>query len=312
MDIQKNISLADKNWFCTGGCAEFYCEPHSAHDFAHAIIFAQKNNLSTTVLGLGANVLIADGGIPGLVIRPQICTIQHKQEHDQVLVTAGAGVSIETLINYGFEQRALGLEELSGIPGTVGGAIFINIHYFQYFLSNFVHHATIIHAKTGTLQTVDRTWFDFSYDHSRLHERTHYVADVTFALKPADELATAYAQGRNVEIVRHRYMRYPYKGTCGCFFRNFLEDEIPFTIGDKKIIYVSYYLDKVGVKGELTFAGARVSHQHANMIVNTGSATSNDIIAVARTMQELVQKHYQLLPQPECQLLGFKQYPLLS
>ena len=80
---------------------------------------------------------------------------------------------------------------------------------------------------------------------------------------------------------------------------------------NKKIIYVAYYLDKIGVKGHLRVGDAIVSHQHANMIVNQGNATSTDIITLARTMQELVQKEFGIIPQPECRLIGFKKNPLL-
>jgi UDP-N-acetylmuramate dehydrogenase len=79
----------------------------------------------------------------------------------------------------------------------------------------------------------------------------------------------------------------------------------------KKLIYVAYYLDKIGVKGALSCGGATVSYQHANMLVNSGNATSNDLITIACTMQQKVFDAYGITPQPECRLLGFSQYPLL-
>ena len=82
--------------------------------------------------------------------------------------------------------------------------------------------------------------------------------------------------------------------------------------GGKKLIYVAYYLDKIGIKGALNVGGARVSHQHANMLVHDGTAKSADIIALARIMQEKVRDAYGIIPQPECRLIGFKEYPLLK
>jgi UDP-N-acetylmuramate dehydrogenase len=99
--------------------------------------------------------------------------------------------------------------------------------------------------------------------------------------------------------------------TCGSFFRNFLPHEVPFEIHNKKILFVAYYLDKIGIKGILRSGNALVSHQHANMIVNVGNATSTDIITVAREMQTLVHKTFGIIPQPECQLIGFTEYPLM-
>ena len=93
--------------------------------------------------------------------------------------------------------------------------------------------------------------------------------------------------------------------TCGSFFRNFSPDEVVHT--EKKLIYVAYYLDKVGIKGELSVGDAIVSHQHANMIVNRGKATSTDIITLAQLMQKMVFDRFGIKPQPECQLVGFKE-----
>ena len=76
------------------------------------------------------------------------------------------------------------------------------------------------------------------------------------------------------------------------------------------MIYVAYYLDKLGIKGELSHGGAIVSHQHANMLVNFNNAKSSDIIDLATKMQEMVQERFNIIPQPECQLIGFKNNPL--
>jgi len=311
MNIQKQVSLSDKNWFGTGGAAQYYCEPTTAQEFKKALAFAQENNFEQFVLGLGANILISDDGFDGLVIRPQLKEITHEQQNDNAHVTAGAGVTIQELINYCLEHNIIGLEEFSGIPGTVGGSLFINIHYFQYLLGTFVLSADVIDKSTGAINTVDQAWLHFGYEQSQLNTKTHYVVQATFKLKSVNDLETAYARGRSQEIIRHRMARYPYKGTCGCFFRNFHDNEVTLTSNGKKMTYSSYYFDKLGIKGELAHGDAQVSYQHANMIVNTGSATSGDIIAVAHTMQELVYDRFGIMPQPECQLIGFKKYPLL-
>lgn len=144
-----------------------------------------------------------------------------------------------------------------------------------------------------------------------MHKKDYFLVNATFKLICATDEQTAFAKGRKTEIIRHRSHRYPQVRTCGSFFRNFFADEVSLVIDTKKIIFVAYYLDKIGVKGALKYGNAIVSHQHANMIVNLGGATSSDIIAVAYEMQQLVYKKFGILPQPECQLIGFKKYPLL-
>lgn len=113
-------------------------------------------------------------------------------------------------------------------------------------------------------------------------------------------------------MIRQRNSRYPTERTCGSFFRNFHDHELTNVKNGKKLKFVAYYLDKLGIKGELSHGGASVSHKHANMIVTSENATSNDVIMLAKTIQEMVYKTFGILPQSECQFIGFKEYPLLS
>jgi UDP-N-acetylmuramate dehydrogenase len=313
--IQTNISLADKNWFKTGGPARFYCEPTTTEQFQEAIIYATTHNLPIFMLGQGANILISDDGFDGLVIRPLLRSTSFEGQATSegfVLVTADAGVTMPDLIDYCLNNNLIGLEEFSGIPGTVGGSVYINLHYFNFLLASFLVSAEVINKKTGALQKVDTEWFNFGYNDSQLHKKDYFLVNATFKLKPATVEETAFAQGRKTEIIRHRAHRYPQVRTCGSFFRNFLPHEVMLEIDSKKIIFVAYYLDKIGIKGTLRCGDAIVSPQHANMIVNLGNATSTDIITLAQQMQQLVLDKFNIMPQPECQLIGFKKYPLLQ
>ena len=310
--IFEDVPLADKNWFQTGGSARYYAEPSSGEQLGQVLNYAKDHNLSIFVLGQGANILISDDGFDGLVIRPYMKHITHKADaKSNVLVTAGAGVTINDLIEYCLSHNISGLEEFSGIPGTVGGSVYINLHYFEFLLSHFIVHAEVLEKATGKIYSVDNHWFNFGYNQSTLHQEDHYLITATFALKQITDLQTAYAQGRRTEIIRHRVKRYPATHTCGSFFRNFHDNEVALMSNGKKMIFVAYYLDKIGVKGNLRVGDAIVSYQHANMIVNCGSATSADIIQLVRTMQELVKKEFSIIPQPECRLIGFTEYPLL-
>lgn len=308
--IENNVSLKEKNWFKTGGAARYYCEPTNAEEFQEALIFAQTNNLEIFVLGSGANILVSDNGFDGLVIHPQLHDISIVDSHEGCLFTAGAGLTIEHLINFCLDHNISGLEEFSGIPGTVGGSTYINLHYYQFLLSQFIVKATVIEKNRGSLIEVDNEWFHFGYNQSTLMGHNHYVINVTFKLKRISDLEVAYARGRSVEIIRHRRSRYPYSNTCGSFFRNFYDHEVTLTYNGKKAIWIAYYLDKIGVKGALKVGGAIVSHQHANMLVTNETATSADVVNLARKMQEMVKKEFGILPHTECLMVGFKEYPL--
>jgi UDP-N-acetylmuramate dehydrogenase len=302
-----DIPLKEHTWFRTGGPAAQWCEPVTPADFCAALRAADDEGRNIFVIGDGANVLVSDQGFDGLVIHPGNATvaITGKLTSGRVLVTAGAGVLVDDLIEWTLEQGLTGLELFSGIPGTVGGAVYINIHYFEALLADVMYSARIVNADGSDCTEVMSDWFEFGYDTSRLHQKSHYVVEATFALQRVGEHAAAFAQGRRHEIIRHRQRRYPEKGTCGSFFRNFLPEEVPFEVNGEKILHVAYYLDKLGVKGELREGDAMVSEKHANMIVNRGNATSADIVAVAQKMQEMVKAEFGLVAQPECQFVGF-------
>ncbi|MBP9758204.1 UDP-N-acetylmuramate dehydrogenase [Candidatus Dojkabacteria bacterium] len=309
MQIQENIALKDKNWFKTAGAARFYCEPETTSDFQTAINFAHEKELEVFVLGCGANLLISDEGFSGLVISTLKFNQLELGIEDESLVKASAGIEIQVLINKCLEKNLIGLEDFSGIPGTVGGSAYINIHYFDKFLSDFIVGATVLDKQTGDIEEVDKEWFEYGYDSSKLMNGKYLLLDLTLKLNKTDAIETAYAKGRSDEIIRQRNSRYPIKNTCGSFFRNFLSEEVNFETNGSKILNVAYYLDKIGVKGDLKVGNAVVSARHANMIETSEGATSSDVINLAVKMQELVKEKYGIVPQPECQLIGFNTNP---
>src|SRR5690606_11574683 len=145
--IQLNVPLIDKNWFNTGGPARFFCEPQSVEEFQQALKYANLQSLELFILGQGANILISDKGFNGMVIKPQLnkITIIPTTDVNFAYVQAGAGVTMPNLIDFCLSNNILGLEEFSGIPGTVGGSVYINLHYFEFLLAHFLVSAEIIH-----------------------------------------------------------------------------------------------------------------------------------------------------------------------
>lgn len=303
MKIEQDVPLNDKNWFCTGGYAKYFCEPTTEQEFATALGFASENRLAVFVLGLGANILISDDGFDGLVIRPALNQIKALADG---LVSAGAGVKMQNLIDFCLDNNLLGLEEFSGIPGTVGGSVFINIHYMTYFLADFLISARVIDKNNGQIIDVDKAWFNFGYDQSKLFDEQYFLVSAIFKLKQGTSIEAAYCKGRRDETIRHRNRRYPMTNTCGSFFRNFHEKEVPFLINGKKMLFVAYYLDKLGIKGELQVGNAVVSHQHVNMLVTRPGATSADVINLAKKMQSFVKEKFGIIPHAECRFVGFK------
>jgi UDP-N-acetylmuramate dehydrogenase len=318
--ISENISLADKNWFRTGGTTRFYCAPTSSDEFVAAIEWAQQEKHPIFVLGEGANILVADEGFPGLVIRPQLQKIAVTYDTSEgkstnetsdtsipVAITAEAGVSFPQLIQFCLQRHIIGPEEFSGIPGSVGGACYINLHYDRHFLADFFLSGKVIHATSGKITEQPKDWFQFGYDQSTLMNKEYYLLEATFEFQQRDALAAAYARGKSDEMIKYRARAYPIANTCGSFFRNLHPEEVEQVKNVKaaqKLKFIAYYLDRLGIKGELQRGQAKVSHRHANMFETLPGAKSADIIQLAQTIQKMVRDRFGFTPIPECQLLG--------
>jgi len=307
MTIYPSVPLNDKNWFKTGGSARYFATPRTAEEFQQALTFATQKKLRIFLLGHGSNILMCDGEINALVIQPHLTSISANIRKQTL--TAGAGTNLAVVLTQALEHKLLGFEEFAGIPGTVGGATYINIHYFQHALSDLLLSGTVIHRTTGEITTVSKKWFAFDYDYSTLKNKDYFLLDATFQLKKESDLEIAYARGRIAEIIRHRMQRYPTKRSCGSFFRNFKKEELSRRA---PLPYIAYYLDALGLKGHLRRGKAMISYKHANMIVTEPGATSADVIAVARNMQERVWQTYGIVPVPECQFIGFDEFPLYT
>jgi UDP-N-acetylmuramate dehydrogenase len=269
------------------------------------------------LLGQGANVLISDTGFDGLIIKLSLCQMSHQDYDDAFgLLTASAGCALEHVISYMFDTAGyIGLEEFSGIPSSIGGALFINLHYFEFLIEFFVFRATVYNIDRGTIDIVDNKWFEFGYDDSKLkRNRCFILLDATFKLKKATCEEIAFAKGRNVEIIRHRKSRFPYQKTCGCFFKNFSPDDVGLVANNegKKIVAAAYYIDQLGLKGILQKGHSFISSKHANMITHDGEGTASEIIEIAKMMQKEVFKSFGLFLEPECELIGFLDYPLYT
>lgn len=304
--MRRDYPLKDLNWFRTGGNAEFFSEPRTVEEALSDLAFAKKEGLDLNILGEGANTLVSDSGCKGLTLHPANKELSLKESPEGLVLEAGCGAAVQDAIDFSLERGALGLEEFAGLPGTIGGAAFINAHFFEFFLADFLLSATVI-SPDGSVKEVDKNWFEYGYDVSRLHREKWLVWSAKFLLKAGSDLEAAFAKGRAFEIIRQRSRRYPKERTCGSFFRNFLPEE-----AQGKVPSVAFYLDKVGVKGTLSKGQAIVSRKHANMLETKEGATSADVINLAREMQKLVYKNFGLVPVPECRFLGFTSFPLYT
>jgi UDP-N-acetylmuramate dehydrogenase len=262
------VPLAPLTTFRVGGPAEWLIEPRDSDEIVVATTLADRAGVGVTVLGGGSNVLIADAGIRGLVIRPRggIISLIDRQS-----VRADAGVTINGLVRWTITHACAGLEAWAGTPGTVGGAIFGNAHFSERLIGDLVESVRVA-SRGGTIDDVPAANMAFGYDRSRLQSTGEILLSVVFRVAPGDPAMLREIARRSLAFrKRTQPLDTP---SAGCIFQNpqsgrdAVPDGIPWSAGA--------LVDRAGLKG-VAIGGARVSPTHGNFIVNDGGATARDI-----------------------------------
>ncbi len=242
-------------------------------------------------MGGGSNLLVSDAGFDGLVVK---LGVLGREVTEGTRLQVGAGESLMDVVNFAAENSLTGLEFAAGIWGTVGGAIYGNAGAFGGEIGTLVDRASLV-DNSGDIREVEPGYFQFDYRHSHLKETHEVVVTATLALGPGKkEEIEATIQ----DILAKREGRHPSRNTAGCFFRN-----IPDETREFGKMPAGKLLEEAGAK-DLSVGDARVYEKHANIIVNTGRATSKDIRRLADMMKQKVKNRFGIDLQEEVQQLG--------
>jgi UDP-N-acetylmuramate dehydrogenase len=293
--VRANVPLAPLTTFKVGGPAEWLIETRSSREIVTALEIAHREGVPVTVLGGGSNVLVSDGGLRGLVIRPRGGDVRAEDEHH---VRADAAVTINGLVRWTINRGCAGLEAWAGTPGTVGGAIFGNAHFGGRLIGEFVSEVRLASRDAATAD-VPVAAMAFGYDRSRLQESGEILLSAVFRVT-AGEPAALRATAR--QSLAYRKRTQPLESpSAGCIFQNpepgrdEVPDGIPWSAGA--------LVDRVGLKGSAV-GGARVSPTHGNFIVNEGTATARDIRTLIERCRTTVRERFHVELRDEIVYLG--------
>lgn len=266
--VKRDAPLRDFTTFHVGGPAQWLFEPRTSAEIVRALRLAHEAQIPVVLLGGGSNVLIADSGVPGLVLRPRGGVIQRLDDHH---VRADASVTINGLVRWTITHGLAAVEEWAGTPGTVGGAVFGNAHFGTRLISELMSSVQLC-DREGLVSEVPVGEMGFGYDRSRLQSTGEVVLSADFVVSPADPALLREAARRSLA---YRKRTQPLdRPSAGCVFQNptpgqdVVPDGIPWSAGA--------LVDRAGLKG-VAVGGARVSPTHGNFIVNEGHATAADI-----------------------------------
>ena len=243
------------------------------------------------ILGAGSNILAEDAGFAGVVLH--IATDRFDPRSDTV--TAGAGLDFDQLIARTLDNGLTGLEFASGIPGTLGGALAGNAGCYGHEIGEFLEDALILH-QDGTLEHTGPEGIGFGYRRTQLREDGGLILEATLRLHRRDVEKAALVRA---EKIADRHAKHPVKTpSAGSWFRNLEAD----TSGGRRRP-AGHFLELAGAK-EMSEGNARVFAGHANMIINTGNATSSQIRALASRMHQAVLDKFGLELVEEVRHLG--------
>jgi UDP-N-acetylmuramate dehydrogenase len=283
--LRRDEPLAPYTTFRIGGPADLFYTATSADDLAAAYF----------VLGLGANILVGDKGFRGLVIRNVANNVTFFNE---TYLRAESGATIADLIPQAIEHGLSGLEHYVGIPSTVGGAVWQNLHFLSpaperertMFIAEVVESCELL-TEEGERRTVGPDYMQFGYDTSILHHRRDIALAVTFKLEKGDPNVMHRILQENLAWRGSRHPWLQFHPSAGSIFKK-IEG-----VGAGRLI------DQCGLKG-FRIGGAQISHIHANIIVNLGGATAKDVRTLIQHVQETVARECEQHLEPEIGFIG--------
>lgn len=285
IEIKQDEPLMHYTYTHTGGPADWLAFPKNVEEVQTLVAYANDHQLPLTVLGNASNLIVRDGGIEGLTL---ILTRMNKISVSGNRVTAQAGAAyIETTIA-ARDHSLTGLEFAAGIPGSIGGAIFMNAGAYGGETKEVVESATVL-LPDGTVKRLTNEELDFGYRHSSVQDNHGVVLDATFSLQTGDHDEIA---AKMDELNARRAAKQPLDlPSCGSVFKR------PTGYFAGKLIH------DAGLQG-YTAGGAQVSTKHAGFIVNIDHGTANDYVAVIHHVQQTVKEKFGVSLQTEVRIIG--------
>ena len=294
--IERGVPLAPFTTFRVGGPADWFFRAQRAADVRAAMAAARSDGVPVTILGGGSNVLVADAGVRGLVIRLHGGEVRALSER---LVRADGGLTINGLVRWTINRGIAGVESWAGTPGTVGGAIHGNAHFQGRLIGDLVERVELL-TPDGREVQASAAEMEFGYDRSRLQRTREIVLSADFRVGAGDPAALRAAARASLA---YRKRTQPLEAaSAGCIFQNPdpARDRVPDGIAPS----AGALVDRAGLKGTAA-DGARVSPTHGNFIVNDGAASAAAIRGLIERCRDGVRARFGVELRDEIIYLGF-------
>ena len=288
--------------FRIGGPAEYFVAPASPDDLVKALRTAHTLGIEVHLVGGGSNLLVSDAGLPGLTVINRIASIEFDGRAAQV----GGGADFLGFIETCRDRSLAGLAYASGIPGSVGGAVYGNAGCYGQDIGTRMLEASIATLDGERVATRPREWFEFGYRDSRLKREAHALLSCVIELEAGDRAAIQKEMEEKLEIRRVKHPQWRAEPTAGSYFKNlppgFQVPGLPHSPGTHRIP-AGALLDACDCRG-LRVGDAMVFEKHANILVNAGHATAKDVLTLAEIMKARVREQFGVELEEEVMFLG--------
>ena len=284
-EILINELLSKYTSYRIGGPASLLLIPEDKTDAVNLSVYLQQNKIEFVIIGNGTNVLVSDNGIEGIVINLEKGLNNINKENN--IVVAESGVMLARFVDFCIQNKFRGVEKLSGIPGTLGGAILMNASAFDCSISEFITEIEVV--RNGEVIQVKKNESLFEYRNSGFKNDVILSAKFDLPTGDSDEMMKIrheYLQKRN----QKQPLNYP---NCGSVFKN--------PAGK----HAAMLIESAGLKG-LQVGDAQVSEKHGNFIVNLGRAKASDVVQLMNRVRKVVFEKFGIVLEPEVKFIGFE------
>ncbi len=296
--LRRDEPIGPFTTFRIGGPADLFFEATSGDSLANAVLAARDLDVPYFVLGLGANILVGDRGFRGLVIRNTARHHEFREDGEQCVLWTESGAVVKDLIQESVSRGWSGLEHYVGIPSTVGGAIWQNLHFLApapdrartMFIAEVFDTCEIL-SEEGKRRIVDSTYVGFGYDDTVFHHRRDIILSATFRLARADQAVLHRIMQENLSWRGGKHPWLDWHPSAGSIFKK-IEG-----VGAGRLV------DQCGLKGRRE-GDAQISHIHANIMVNLGHASAADVRRLITIAQQAVETQHGVHLEPEIGFIG--------
>ena len=283
-NIKVNEPMSKHTSFKVGGNADYFVKAQTVEQVINVRKYAEENNIPLYVIGNGSNILVTDRGIRGIVLKIDLQKIEINEEE----VTVGAGVKVMALAQKLLGEELTGFEELSGIPGTIGGAIRMNAGAYGKEIKDICIQTTCL-DENNNIKILKNNEQDFSYRHSIFEDKKYIILETKLKLEKGKK---EEIKGKMEELSAERKEKQPWEyPSAGSTFKR------------KEGVITAKLIDECGLKG-YSIGGAEVSKKHAGFVINKGNATAKDILDLIEYIKKNVYEKFNIEIEEEIEIIG--------